>query len=113
MVAAGLPVTSALAGEVQVTAVKVTSAGGEAYRFDVTLAHADEGWDHYANQWDVLTLDGEVLGVRELLHPHVEEQPFTRSQVVKIPADVTQVRVRGRDSVHGHGSQEVVVDIPR
>ncbi len=51
-------------------------------RVSVTLAHPDTGWDHYADGWRVETEDGTVLGTRELLHPHVEEQPFTRSLTV-------------------------------
>lgn len=48
----------------------------------VTLAHPDTGWDHYADGWRIETEDGTVVGTRELLHPHVEEQPFTRSLTV-------------------------------
>ena len=37
------------------------------------------GWEHYANKWDVVGPDDTILGTRVLLHPHVNEQPFTRS----------------------------------
>jgi hypothetical protein len=48
-----------------------------------------------------------------LYHPHEDEQPFTRSLAgVVIPAGVRQVKVRARDSVHGYGKQEFLVDIP-
>ncbi len=71
-------------------------------RLSVTLAHPDTGWDHYADAWEVLSLEGESLGVRELAHPHVEEQPFTRSLSVTLPGDPPwQVQIRARDSVHG------------
>lgn len=71
-------------------------------RFDVTLRHADTGWDHYADQWRVLDPDGNVLGTRTLLHPHVDEQPFTRSlHDVTIPSHVRHVIIEGRDTVHG------------
>ena len=46
--------------------------------FDVSVRHADSGWDHYANQWDVIAPDGTVLATRVLYHPHENEQPFTR-----------------------------------
>ena len=69
--------TSTHAGEVDVTAVKATKSGDGTYRFSVTLRHADTGWDHYANKWDVVAPDGTVLGTRVLAHPHVQEQPFT------------------------------------
>ena len=35
------------AGEADVTAVAVRT--GSTYTFNVTVRHADEGWDHYAN----------------------------------------------------------------
>ena len=81
--------------------------------FHVTVKHADSGWDHYADQWQVLAEDGSVLGTRTLYHPHVNEQPFTRSlSGVKIPAGTHSVTVRARDSVHGFGGIEKQVDIP-
>ena len=39
--------------------------------FTVTVLHEDSGWEHYANQWEIRSLDGEELGVRVLHHPHV------------------------------------------
>lgn len=83
------------------------------YDLDVTLRHADSGWDHYANRWEVVGPDGAVLATRVLHHPHVHEQPFTRSlSAVAIPAGVTWVRVRGHDLVHGLGGREVTVSVP-
>ena len=71
-------------------------------RVSVTLSHADTGWDHYADGWEVLDADGNVLGYRELLHPHVNEQPFTRSlSGVTIPEGATSVFIRARDNVTG------------
>ena len=67
--------------------------------FSVTLRHADTGWDHYADGWRVELADGTVLGVRELLHPHVTEQPFTRSARISVPDGVETVYVRARCSV--------------
>src|SRR6056297_1301048 len=52
---------------------------GMGWRFDVTLSHPDTGWDHYADGWEVMTAAGNRLGYRKLHHPHVNEQPFTRS----------------------------------
>ena len=104
---------AALAGKADVLKVAVTQQGGT-YRFDVTVAHEDTGWDHYADAWEVVGPDGKVLGVRTLLHPHVNEQPFTRSLGgVKIPAGTDAVTVRANDKVHGWGGAEVTVKIPR
>ena len=71
-------------------------------RFSVTLSHPDTGWDHYADGWEVLDAAGNSLGVRELLHPHVTEQPFTRSlSGVQVPDGATVVYVRARCNVDG------------
>ncbi|MCP4433406.1 MAG: hypothetical protein GY806_20710 [Gammaproteobacteria bacterium] len=99
------------ADEVRIVDVKVYCTVD--CRFSVTLEHADTGWEHYANQWDIVTLDDQVLGSRVLYHPHVDEQPFTRSlSGVSIPDSVKQVKVRARDLKHGYSAQEFVVDLP-
>ena len=90
--------------------VVFTRSGGE-WRVDVTIRHADTGWQHYTNVWVVETLDGKQLGKRVLFHPHVGEQPFTRSDSVKVPAGVTKVRVRAGDKPNGMSSNTVVVDL--
>ena len=101
-----------LAGEADVVGVKASSGKDGTWSFSVTVRHDDEGWDHYADKWEVLGQDGEVLGSRVLLHPHVSEQPFTRSlSGVKIPEGVQRVFIRGRDSVHGYGGKEVVIEL--
>ncbi len=56
-------------------------AGGEpgAYRFETEISSPDTGCDQYADWWEVLTVDGELLYRRVLTHSHVDEQPFVRS----------------------------------
>lgn len=104
----------AMAGEVDVVAVEASQRADGTWRFSVTLEHDDEGWDHYANRWDVVGPDGMVYGERVLAHPHVDEQPFTRSlSGVVIPDDVSQVIIRGNDSVHELGGVEMTVDLNR
>jgi hypothetical protein len=104
----------ASAGEAEIVAVNVIKSGPGVYRFDVTVRHADTGWDHYADGWDVLDSDGKILGKRVLYHPHVDEQPFTRSLGgVAIPAGTESVGVRVHDKVHGFGSKIFTVDLPR
>jgi hypothetical protein len=50
----------------------------------------------------VETPGGEILGTRVLHHPHVEEQPFTRSLGgVEIGPEVPEVVVRTRTNVTG------------
>jgi len=77
---------------------------GAGWRFDVTLSHGDTGWDDYADGWRIEDASGAVLGTRELLHPHVDEQPFTRSlSGVAIPEGTGTVFIRARTSVDGWG----------
>jgi hypothetical protein len=113
LVGLALPI-AAQAGEADVLAVEAARATDGSYRFDVTVRHADTGWDHYADAWDVLAPDGTVLGTRTLLHPHVEEQPFTRQlSGVVLPEGLTEVTVRAHDSVDGYGGEELTVSLPR
>ena len=102
----------ARAGEADVLAVEVTAADG-GYRVTATVRHADAGWDHYADRFEVTTPAGEILAVRTLHHPHVDEQPFTRSlSGVVVPEGLERVVVRARDSVHGYGGETVTVALP-
>ena len=102
----------ALAGDADVVEVVVEANDRGGYNFAVTVAHGDTGWDHYADRWEVLDGDGKILGTRTLHHPHVNEQPFTRSlSGVEIPDHVTVVTIRAHDRVHGHGGKVVSVDL--
>jgi hypothetical protein len=88
-------------------------ADGSTWTFDVTLAHPDTGWDHYADAWEVLAPDGTSLGIRELAHPHVDEQPFTRSlSGITVPAGTDHVLIRARCLVDGWGEARLRVDLP-
>lgn len=101
------------AGEAEVIAVDVKSEENNKYSFDVTIFHNDEGWKHYADKWDIVAIDGSVLGTRVLLHPHVNEQPFTRSlSFVKIPKTISKVTIRAHCSIHEYGGKTVSVDLP-
>ena len=97
----------------QVTYVRATEVSAGVWRFDVTVRHNDQGWDHYADAWQVIDpRGGEVLGERILAHPHDNEQPFTRSQSgIAIPAGLNRVLVRAKCSVHGFGGREILVDL--
>ena len=103
---------AAAAGEADVLKVESWRTGGTEYRFAVTVQHGDTGWDHYADRWEVVSPDGEVLATRVLAHPHEQEQPFTRSlSGVVLPASLTEVVVRAHDSVHGFGGAELTVPL--
>jgi len=67
------------------------------WQFDVTLTHPDSGWDHYADGWRILDMNGNQLGLRTLHHPHEQEQPFTRSlNRVQIPTGTTHIQIQAR-----------------
>ncbi len=104
----GLFAPPAHAGEADVVAARARCDAARVCSFEVSVRHADEGWNHYANAWQILSPDGEVLATRVLRHPHVDEQPFTRSlSGVKLPASLDRVRIRARDSRHGIGGREI------
>ena len=93
-----LAAQTALADPPRIEAVAV-SHPAMGWRFDVTLLHPDKDWDHYADRWEVVDSEGHVLGTRELMHPHVSEQPFTRSLTgVMIPDGVRRVWIRAHCS---------------
>ncbi len=101
-----LPAAGALAGEADVVGAEAARESDGTWRFRVTVRHADTGWEHYADRWQVETPEGRVLGTRVLLHPHEAEQPFTRALGgVVIPPEVTEVIIRAHDSLHGDGGQ--------
>jgi len=109
-----LPMAHAVAGEADVVDAKVVLENDGTWRIHVTVAHDDEGWDHYADRWEIRTEDGRLIGTRVLLHPHENEQPFTRSLGgLAIPEDVTTLVVKANDSVHGGGGAEFRVTLPR
>lgn len=107
-----LPSLTLFAGEPIVVDASASPIKSGVYRFDVTLRHSDEGWDHYADAWDVTAPNGEILGHRTLFHPHVDEQPFTRSlSGVAVPEGIDHVEIRAHDSVHGYSSQPYRVNL--
>jgi len=109
------PAASSLvfAGTADVLDVKIVKTEVDIYRFSVTVKHADEGWDHYADRWEVLDTKGNILGTRVLMHPHENEQPFTRSMTLSVPMHVKAVIIRARDKEHGYGGREVNAVLPK
>ncbi|NEN93014.1 MAG: hypothetical protein F6K48_30645 [Okeania sp. SIO3H1] len=108
----GVTLTAGWAGEADVIAVKARVIG-DRLQVSVTVQHADTGWDHYADRWDILAPDGQVLGERVLFHPHVNEQPFTRQHTIPWSGDFDEITIRAHDSVHGLGGAEMTVPITR
>lgn len=110
---------AAPAADADVTFVRVVETAPDIYTFHVTVAHPDRGWEDYADGWDVVLPDGSAIlpqpdarYTRPLLHPHVDEQPFTRSQSgLEIPSGIVTVTVRAHDLVDGYGGKMVTVDL--
>lgn len=111
-IAVGLAnINFAMADAVQIVDVKAEKQRA-GWVFHVTLKHADTGWKHYADAWRVVTKDGKELGTRTLYHPHVEEQPFTRSLGdVNIPTGINEVFIEAHDKVHGWSEQKFKVKV--
>ncbi len=103
---------SSFAGQAIIEKVEASCNYKRICKFNVTIRHADEGWSHFANGWQIFTPAGELLGHRALAHPHVNEQPFTRSiSRVKIPASVDTVILKAHDSVHGESERKYVLKL--
>ncbi len=108
------------AGNADVVKVQVQNTAPGEWSFSVTVQHPDTGWEDYADGWDVVLPDGTVVKpaaneafTRTLWHPHVNEQPFTRSQSgVKIPESVKVVTIRAHDKRDGFGGQTVELALP-
>lgn len=64
--------------EASITAVEV-SGDENAYTFNVSILSPDTGCEQYADWWEIIDLDGNLIYRRILGHSHVDEQPFTRS----------------------------------
>ena len=91
---------SSLAADV--VSLEVTGGPNE-YQFSVGIASPDEGCNQYADWWEVLSEDGDLIYRRILAHSHVAEQPFVRSGgPVAVDAD-TIVIVRAHMHPSGYG----------
>lgn len=87
-----------------VVSVEVTGDPNR-YQFSVEIASPDEGCHQYADWWEVLTEEGDLIYRRILAHSHVDEQPFVRSGgPVAIGAD-TVVVVRAHMHPGGYGGR--------
>ena len=107
-----LATTCAVAGEADVIDGSIKFLADGQFRIDATVLHEDSGWDHYVDRWDVLAVDGRVLGSRELAHPHENEQPFTRSLTLSLPEGISVVMLQANDSVHGLGGKIFELVVP-
>jgi len=90
-------------GVAQITAVSI-SGDTNSYTFNVTISSPDLGCNQYADWWEVIDLDGNLLYRRILAHSHVDEQPFARTGgPVQISED-TEVYIRAHMNTTSYGS---------
>jgi len=91
----------------------IESSGDDTYRVSATVRSSDTGDEKYADAWEVRAPDGSVLATRVLAHPHVGEQPFTRSLAgVVIPDGTERVEIAARDSVEGFCGATMSATVP-
>ena len=81
-----------------------TRLSGERVTVSVGIRSAETGCDQYADWWEVLDEDGQLLYRRILAHSHVNEQPFVRSGSLTLAPDQV-VWVRAHMNNTGYGGQ--------
>ena len=98
----------------QVSYVSVSQQYDGSWCFNTSVRHNDEGWEHYADGWDILDTNGNQLWERPLAHPHVNEQPFTRRLCdIQIPPEITKLVVRAKCNKHSYGDKTITVDLTK
>jgi hypothetical protein len=85
-----------------VISVEVSGQAG-AYQFAVGISSPDTGCDQYADWWEVVDAEGNLLYRRILAHSHTNEQPFVRSGGPVAIAPDTVVWVRAHMHPGGYG----------
>lgn len=98
------PMGTTTEGVASVTDVTVSGDENQ-YTFNVTIASHDLGCQQYADWWEVIDLDGELIYRRILTHSHVNEQPFTRSGGPVAISENTEVYVRAHMNSTGYGEK--------
>jgi hypothetical protein len=100
---------SVIAAQVDIRHAEFTEQNST-WTVSTTLHHIDTGWEEYADAWRIVTVDGHVLATRVLYHPHVDEQPFTRSlNQVRLPPGLTTVFIEAHCKAHGWSNDRLQV----
>jgi len=103
---------SVSAGKPLVEAVVAECNQQRICKFEVTIRHADEGWAHFVNGFEIFSLQGERLAHEAFAGPHMREQSFTRTlRKVSIPPAVDTVIIRAHDIKHGESDRKYVMKL--
>ena len=87
-----------------ITSVSV-SGNENSYTFSVGIQSPDKGCNQYANWWEVLSENGDLIYRRILAHSHVSEQPFTRSGGNVNVTKFQIVIIRAHMNTSGYGTK--------
>lgn len=102
---------AAVADPASIENVRVTTEAG-AWTFEVTISHNDTGWGHFSDAWRIVDENGKEIAIRELIHPHVKEQPLTRSlSGINLPLGSKRVGIQARDTQGGWGKEIKMVPL--
>lgn len=108
------PLWGAQANEVEIVGADFVQGRDGNWSVNVALLHADNGWDHYADIWRVVDVQGNILGERVLLHPHEDEQPFIRgTEGVTIAEGTKTLYIEAHDMVHGWTPNRLEIDMTK
>ncbi len=96
----GLPEADPITADVLSVQISGTPGG---YTLAVEIASPDKDCSQYADWWEVIDEEGQLLYRRVLAHSHTEEQPFTRTGgPVPVEPDTT-IWVRAHMNPGGYG----------
>ena len=90
-------------GKAAVTDISVSGADNQ-YTFNVTISSPDLGCNQYADWWEVIDIDGQLIYRRILAHSHVNEQPFTRSGGPVSISENTEIYIRAHMNTTSYGT---------
>lgn len=85
-----------------IVSVEVSGVDGN-YTFNVGIASPDTGCDQYANWWEVISADGQLIYRRILAHSHVAEQPFVRLGGKVNIGEQDVIIIRAHMNISGYG----------
>ena len=90
-------------GVARITDISVSGEENQ-YTFSVTIESPDLGCQQYADWWEVIDLDGNLIYRRILTHSHVDEQPFTRSGGPVTISENSEVYIRAHMNTTSYGT---------